>query len=208
MVEKVVSNNPEVIKTPKSEFYERIDSIRGLAALSVAIGHVLIASTQTRGLHLISIGEFSELTIFQKIVRLLLVIFNGEAAVMCFFVISGFVLYKALDGLYKNQKHWIAIFYKKRLYRIYPALIVSYIFLGFYLQSPSNQFVEGIILWGIGENPVTWTLKVELLMALLLPYIYLLFKKNMNALPIIIAFFVFVTYNFNINTLVTVQSLL
>lgn len=186
----------------KNIFFERIDSIRGLAALAVAIGHVLIASEQTRGLNIVTVSEIGNLTFFKIIIRLLLVVFNGEAAVMCFFVISGFVLYKSLNNLHSNNKHWIAEFYKRRILRIYPALIVSYIIFGLYLETPTNQFVQGILLWGIGENPVTWTLKVELLMAILLPFIYLMLNnKKFVVLPIIISIVVFITYNYNVNTL-------
>jgi peptidoglycan/LPS O-acetylase OafA/YrhL len=191
----------------KREYFERIDSLRGLAALSVAVGHILIASADTRGLHALQIGGFWSLSLFQKIVRLLLIIFNGEAAVMCFFVISGFVLYKSLEKLRKKERHWIAIFYKKRVFRIYPALIVSYIFLGLYLQGPTYQFAEGVLLWGIGENSVTWTLKVELVMMLCMPFLYWLFEKRLGAIPIIIAAIVFATYNFNVNTLLPLFKL-
>jgi len=185
--------------------FTRIDSIRGLAALAVAVGHSILASPLAVGLLSVTIWNFSELTLIQKILRIFLVIFNGGAAVVCFFVISGFVLSGALKRLYaRKNSNWIIEFYKKRIYRIYPALIVGYIILGLYLDTSAAGLSQDMLLVTTIGNPVTWSLKVEILMAFLLPLFFLLFRTKYKFLPIGTALIVFLLYKFNLDTLFSV----
>src|SRR5688572_21034930 len=76
----------------------RLDALRGIAALSVAVAH--------------SITLFSEEPIYNKIFldinyesftaiffRIIYIIFNADAAVIIFFVLSGYVLTKSLNKI-------------------------------------------------------------------------------------------------------------
>jgi len=167
-------SNKETTKSPAVNRFTRIDSIRGLAALAVAVGHSIIASPLASGLLAVTIWDFSKLTALQKILRVFLIVFNGGAAVVCFFVISGFVLSGALKRLYaRKNSNWIIEFYKKRIYRIYPALIAGYIILGLYLDTSAAGLSQDMLLVTTIGNPVTWSLKVEIQMALLLPLFFL-----------------------------------
>ena len=70
--------------------FTRIDSIRGLAALAVAVGHSILASPFAVGLLSVTIWNFSELTLIQKILRIFLVIFNGGGGCSLFFCYKWF----------------------------------------------------------------------------------------------------------------------
>jgi peptidoglycan/LPS O-acetylase OafA/YrhL len=93
------------------------------------------------------------------------------------------------------------IFIKKRVYRIYPALIVGYIILGIYLEASAQELSQDMLLVTTIGNPVTWSLKVEVEMAFLLPLFFLLFRTKHKFLPIAIALFVFFLHKFNLDIL-------
>jgi peptidoglycan/LPS O-acetylase OafA/YrhL len=101
-----------------------IDGVRGLAALSVAIFHCL---------HLFPISG-SKQALFLKLTelddlptaaaRISTGLFNGNAAVGLFFVISGFVLSLSLE---RKDRLWplaSGLFAAKRLVRLYPPMAV------------------------------------------------------------------------------------
>src|SRR5487761_599351 len=93
--------------------YQRLDSLRGLAALSVGIGHAFLCVDFSQGssLHTAALG-----------------IFDGDYAVDLFFVLSGFVLVNMVRGF--SGAHYGA-YLGRRLLRLYPllwaSLIVAYV---------------------------------------------------------------------------------
>ena len=98
-------------------FLTRIESVRGLAALCVALTHaagflllidhdvVLLGRSSIRGFVLDVFYGF----------------FNGETAVILFFVISGVVIGRALDARRSGFVHFLI----RRVFRLYPAHIVA-----------------------------------------------------------------------------------
>jgi peptidoglycan/LPS O-acetylase OafA/YrhL len=80
-----------------------LQSLRGIAAIAVMIGHVIAFYNQP-----LWVLDASR-------------VFNGRAAVVLFFVLSGFVLTKALQSSTLEPRALVK-FYVRRLARIYPAI--------------------------------------------------------------------------------------
>jgi peptidoglycan/LPS O-acetylase OafA/YrhL len=117
-----------------------IDGMRGLAALSVAIFHCLHlfpASGSKQALFL-KLTELNDLP--TAAARILTGLFNGNAAVSLFFVISGFVLSQSLK---RKDLYWpvaIGLFAVKRLVRLYPPMAVCLLVtFGAYLLASTLQ---------------------------------------------------------------------
>jgi peptidoglycan/LPS O-acetylase OafA/YrhL len=92
-------------------FNPRIESMRGIAALTVAAMHVtssLVEGIPTRG----SLDPWGLL--------LIKALSNGYGAVVAFFVISGFVLARSLDRNFSAGR-----FVRGRLFRLFPAAITT-----------------------------------------------------------------------------------
>lgn len=179
-------------------FLTKLESLRGIAALMVAISHCLIvfAVDQNKMIWDTSLLDAKGTQAF--ITRLLLIPFNGGAAVTIFFVLSGYVLGLSLDRKTNNIGSFFA-FYIKRIFRIYPAYIVclTIIILSIYLfhtyiKFPNTSvwfqawyqtditFKNAMANYALLEtnlNQVAWTLKVELVMSLLFPFGYLVSRK-------------------------------
>lgn len=86
-----------------------LQALRGLAALAVAIGHALDYYAPP--------ADFAGFAVASKL-------FNGRAAVVLFFVLSGFVLTRSLARS-RFDAAAIGSFYVRRLCRIYPAIWVA-----------------------------------------------------------------------------------
>jgi peptidoglycan/LPS O-acetylase OafA/YrhL len=156
-------------------FFPGLESLRGMAALSVAIFHAAV---------MVRVG--GELVIYRTLwdlhgplegaVRLITLLFNGSAAVSVFFVLSGFVLMLSLrrgdGGLALKAGDFVV----SRLARIYPALLVNLIVMMIVLRAagatgvlpstwpiPSwNDFADNVLLRSPGVNGASWTLAVEM----------------------------------------------
>jgi peptidoglycan/LPS O-acetylase OafA/YrhL len=172
--------------------YKQLDSLRGIAALTVFVGH--------------SIGTIVNLDLLNKITPTPLSIFyNGYAAVMFFFVLSGFVL--SLPFMNFERPLSLTAFYTKRIFRIYPAFIVA-ILLSIVLKefvydkyAMSNsvlwfkkywawdwnktnlkEILRTFLLIGPGFktqliDPPIWSLMVEMKMSMLLPFFILIVSR-------------------------------
>jgi len=166
---------------------EFLDSLRGLAAISVVISHFVLAyglDTKSKFLN------YSPFHLF----------YDGFAAVTFFFVLSGYVLTLSL----KNKNDLVlGSFYLKRIFRIMPAYFFTlFLSLGCYYfykiihtnpdttpwinsywGNPLNifNFAKQIFFIGpssgfaelVGQN---WSLKVEMQFSFLLPFLYLTYK--------------------------------
>lgn len=178
-------------------FLHRLESLRGVAAMAVAIGHCfyLIVPTGIQAL----------------LTKLLLVAVNGRAAVSLFFVLSGLVLGLTLRKADKSQTAFslktfvssFGIFTVRRLLRICPAMIVGGLLMTAYLvwvyqpppglsETPWFRLQEYFSKWSghftmrewlrcmtlveTDLNPVTWTLRIEILCSLLLPLLHVVSK--------------------------------
>ena len=119
--------------------FGRVDSIRGLAALTVAIFHCMhvYSVNGISAIHAIAFYELHDPEV--AIARIFLALFNGNAAVSLFFVISGFVLGRSVR---RNRQPWLVVgtsFLLKRLMRLYPTMAVALI--AFYVVTFAGSIV-------------------------------------------------------------------
>ena len=179
-----------------SSFLIRVEAVRGLAALMVTLFHAWLAV----GDHWeVWVTDFPRVTTGQGFTtKLLLAIFNGQAAVTMFFVISGFVLGLSLDrGNPAFLQNGIA-FIVRRIFRIYPAHVLvvlcttGYLFIhhvvtqsngsgwlnSLYYQPLSGEAIgENALLVSYTMNPAAWTLVVEIVASLLLPFLHFVNRR-------------------------------
>lgn len=166
--------------------YEALDGIRGYAALMVIVYHCLLALDPQiwHKFDKLSILEVENLNDFFS--KLALTAFNGDAAVVIFFILSGFVLGQSLlrDLSRYDSLSAIAAFLIRRLLRLYPAFLAALVgtvaiiatsfwlfsvpFSGFYF-APIN-FVRNALLVSPEISGITWSILIEFAA---IPYIIL-----------------------------------
>ena len=172
-----MKNNNIIKKYYKSNYNYNINGSRGLAVILVFIFHL-------------NLNYFS----------------GGYIGVDIFFVISGYVITQSLLNIFKKEKNFIhttKIFFKKRIARIVPAIVVlsfvsvvvfKQIFIEkhyiSFLQSVffSNFFLSNFFFWNESgyfglENlfkPLlhTWSLSVEIQVYLLVPLLLFFLLRN------------------------------
>jgi peptidoglycan/LPS O-acetylase OafA/YrhL len=156
-----------------SSFDPRLESLRGLAALLVCVHHGMSVFTDNTPL---------------VVMDTLLFAFNSAAAVIFFFVLSGYVLGRALerDGAFVP-------YLVRRLFRLFPPFVVVVLFTFaceqlfridpipsgltagfqrmFWPQPTWDALWDNLLLKSFTVNGPTWTLFVELLGALMLPFV-------------------------------------
>jgi peptidoglycan/LPS O-acetylase OafA/YrhL len=187
-------------KTLQKKDFEILDSIRGIAALYVAIGHC-------RGILWIGGGEFLKLFPRSSWNFWDYIMFGSSMLtrlavefVIVFFVLSGFSIAHSLSG---NKS--ILQFYKRRLIRIYPSYVVALIWAGIIFavtrfffpgwydgshtqfaflrtMQMNNYFQPSVILKNLfympGEGFITpfWSLTYEIIFYILAPFIIRYFR--------------------------------
>jgi len=162
-------------------FSPRLEAIRGIAALMVALCH--------------SMGAVLLLTPTDHWLRQASVVLgNGGAAVTIFFVLSGHVLGLSIKTINIHPIRYWFVFLIRRVLRIYPAMLVCLLSCAAYLawiyipdkfpaasieyyrfwQTSVNWdlLYRNIVLVDTYINPVTWTLQVEFLGAMVFPFLY------------------------------------
>jgi peptidoglycan/LPS O-acetylase OafA/YrhL len=189
--------------------YDQLDSLRGLAAITVVIYHYLLIfpiffedTFGRSGYYLVNLLKYSPLHMF----------FSGPQAVMLFFVLSGFVL--SLPYINNNSQEY-PVYITRRIARIYIPYIVSVIFAiiaamlflndGIYTLSSwaNGRWSESIRFQSIFQhflligsfdngkfNPVYWSLIHEMRISLIFPLIMLIVMKYSNKFSLISSIFV------------------
>ena len=166
-----------------------LQSLRGLAALVVLLHHASFVFTTSPAFH--SASE---------------TLFNAHAAVELFFVLSGFVLCRAFGGSALGAVT-VGRFWWRRLFRIYPTVwagcSLTVVALVLFEQVPvanasawfdaavppgqlegANLLANFLLLKRTLVLPL-WSVRVELFMALLLPFFWVLLRHRL-ALPLLI----------------------
>jgi peptidoglycan/LPS O-acetylase OafA/YrhL len=150
------TSTPELTRKPT--FDSRLEGLRGLAALTVVLGHTVVIKYALDP-HYQPTGIFS----FQA---------PGHLSVLVFFILSGYVI--GISTKNALTKETIGLYLKKRFVRIWPIYIISLI-LAVLLSPPlpvanivsSLFFLQ--ILWKpvISANAPLWSLHYEMLFYLL-----------------------------------------
>jgi peptidoglycan/LPS O-acetylase OafA/YrhL len=151
-----------------------LESLRGIAALIVAMSHCGpwqwkdygILDEQVRSCQFFNVG----------LGKLYSSIFNGEIAVIFFFVLSGFVLARSARREAVLDLRWTLKFILRRFLRIYPSVFVCLmVFAIAHLIASSTgaeltsrvstfqYFIEHMVFYRVDLNVVLWTMRLELL---------------------------------------------
>lgn len=157
---------------------EYLDSLRGVAALMVCFGHFI----NWRYGHLLQ-------------VKMATFFLNPNDAVSFFFVLSGMVL--SLPYLQYEKKMDIGKFYVARVFRIFPAFLVTLVLLELlyiikgdwtwyevFIQNRSDFWKEALLILGVNKLYLPgWTLTIELCISFFMPFLIIVAKWNRQLLP-------------------------
>ncbi|TRX04457.1 acyltransferase family protein [Flavobacterium gawalongense] len=172
----------------KQNRIEYLDSLRGLASISVVLSHFVLAYRLDLEFKLLNYSPFH-------------FFYDGFAAVTFFFVLSGYVLTLSLES---KESIVLPSFYSKRIFRIMPAyivtLLISLILYSFFKVVHTNPDSSSWInsFW---DKPLdfinfakqivflvpdryaelvcqNWSLKVEMQFSFLIPFLYIIYKKT------------------------------
>lgn len=147
-------------------FHPELESLRGLAALSVAGFHISQSPALTGG------GPVLLKDMPSAAMDVLKVLFQGQPAVVFFFVLSGFVLTASLQKTGRPVMELAWPFAVSRLFRIYPAWIFAVlVFAGVYWLTGKTlgavptfmEMVRNILLLSVSIDGVGWSIQTELL---------------------------------------------
>jgi peptidoglycan/LPS O-acetylase OafA/YrhL len=167
-------------------FFTRVESLRGVGALAIAAYH--FSGYALHGVLLLPHQAWSDVGNLQNAVgRLVLNLIPGHAALMMFFVISGFVLQVSLQ--YGPQRAGTAAvrFLIARVFRIYPIVIFGTLVVALAngWQTPPlpdrpaqpldvATLLENFLLLDTTMNRTLWALQVEVLMAPIIVLVFLI----------------------------------
>lgn len=182
----------------KKKHYQEIDSLRGLAAISVSLHHyffvlpvIRVDTSANNDFFIVNLLKYSPLRFF----------WAGNEAVILFFVISGYVL--SLPFFYSKNQFSYPRFLIKRFFRIYMpyylaillAILLKILFYKGHIAGLSewfngvwqNQVTPQLVLqhlllvfkfdYGV-LDPILWTLAIEMRISLIFPVIICLVKKT------------------------------
>ncbi|RKR85044.1 peptidoglycan/LPS O-acetylase OafA/YrhL [Mucilaginibacter gracilis] len=198
---------------PSQPRYKQLDSLRGLAALFVFIGHFW--------------GIQFSMFIFNAVKATPLgVLYNGTSAVMFFFVLSGFVI--SLPFVNAQKTLFLTAFYVKRIFRIYPAFIfailVSLLLKQFFFVPHGmiafSEWIKSFWTWNwdadsiaqtlktlllIGPDfdsklidPPVWSLVIEMKMSVILPFFIIITSRNSAILNVgLLVIITWLTYQYD-----------
>lgn len=179
----------------KLQFNHRIESLRGLAAFGVLLAHS-VSVFRIDGEPAFEVVPFFDQSAWAKATSLVTAVFNPSAAVVLFFVLSGYVLALSFQrraetrlfdqvGPYLLRRScrllpamWASIILLFTITQLIPYAIPREVFTTFYnrLFGPpalsSLDLARNLALYDFRANPVTWTLYVELIGSLGVPLMY------------------------------------
>lgn len=153
-----------------------LDGIRGYAAVAVLFFHAILAPDATLVERVVRQPVLDLQSGYEVWAKFWLTLFNGDAAVILFFMLSGCVLVRSLERDFARHSvlATVAAFVLRRVLRIYPAAIVC--ILALVAAVWASTLIEPRLTWpytasGIFKNLLmtqphvngaTWTLLVEL----------------------------------------------
>jgi peptidoglycan/LPS O-acetylase OafA/YrhL len=183
------SGSPE----PMAVFSDGLASLRGLAAAIVVVFHSLLVF-RLGGVdnpHVLQFDASNDSLVVQHI---LIGLFNGPAAVVLFFVLSGTVL--SLSLARRKSLRWQSAleFYCRRVFRLFPLLAIvalasgladkayfkdvvydfttSWMDMHFKSDASLREVVRNAVGVSSSLNPPTWTITVEIAASLAFPLLY------------------------------------
>lgn len=186
---------------------KNLDGLRGWAAFVVVIFHAILHYDPSNW-QKFAISPMSSFSGWNDwITGLSLIVFNGDTAVVVFFVMSGLVLH---ESLMRSKEGWIRVslsFIVKRVLRIYPAVIVcvlltaglSELWKSLGVESrifTRDAIIENITLQGSAVLNVSWTLTIEMIaIAIILPAFFITRAGGIIAITLLAAYAIISTDN-------------
>lgn len=146
---------------------KNLDGARGLAALSVALAH---CATVIGGVavYASTVRNFETMPIDAVALRFWHSAFNGDAAVILFFALSGFVLGRSLERGGDAPLQAFFPYLIKRACRLLPATIAAGL-LAFLLEPVTvRQMIGAMFIYDNSANGVLWSLQVEVIGSILI----------------------------------------
>lgn len=184
----------------QKQFLVSLESLRGLAALSVCWIHCWVAVIPASAYNWETLLGTADLS--YKIGFLIVSPFSGRNAVVLFFLLSGFVLASSLKfRLQSGSKNVYRDFFIGRIFRLMPAatlvtllsaLIMTVVlntvefpkagaaWFVRYLEPPTLHDVFGALMLQNSLNPVYWSLKAEVFGSLIFPLIFWLLANSLQ----------------------------
>jgi peptidoglycan/LPS O-acetylase OafA/YrhL len=155
----------DTAQTPNALRNHALDGLRGVAALSVALGHSVLDGAGL-GLWNSSLRDFPSLPWVSVALRIVSAFFPSDAAVMVFFALSGHVLWQSFRR--KNQRLIpdLPDFVSARLFRLLPLTIITCLPLGFLFDTSARTLAMNMLLLSDNLNGATWSLQVEMVASL------------------------------------------
>jgi peptidoglycan/LPS O-acetylase OafA/YrhL len=172
-----------------------LTSIRGIAAVVVVLQHCLLIPT-INGIDNAYLVAPDWSNPWLSVVQVLLMVLNGPAAVVLFFVLSGTVLTLSLQREATFTASTLLRYWTRRLFRLYPLLIGATAFGAIlYWTSPVAEEAPGTSTWvfpfldkvpqlsdvsknmlGVSNsmNIPAWSISVEIIVSVIFPAIFLL----------------------------------
>lgn len=135
-----------------------LDGLRGLAALSVAVGHCASVAGGLGPAYRMTLATAPDANLQDAVFRLLHIVFHADAAVIVFFVLSGLVLSRSL----RHRDDGIVSYVVRRAFRLVPVAAASAILIGYLTPGSSwAQIFGASIFYDTSLNGVLWTLQIE-----------------------------------------------
>jgi len=172
-----------------------IDILRGLAVITIVIYHFFVLLGLTNNVAFLYVNTLASL------------------GVPLFFVISGYLIYRSVDRnvSQKGIKRGVLSYFFHRLFRILPAyyfnLFIVFLMAGFimnqdyfYTDAFFKQFFSHLTFTsyftyqstGFGINGAYWTLSIEMLWYIVVPFILFYFKRTRALLVIVLLSFIYI----------------
>jgi peptidoglycan/LPS O-acetylase OafA/YrhL len=150
---------------PDAQRNHALDGLRGVAALSVALGHCVLDGAGL-GLWNTSLRDFPSLPWVSIGLRILSTFLPSDAAVMVFFALSGLVLWQSFRRKNSRLIADLPDYVSARLFRLLPLTIVTCLPLAFLLDTSARELAMNMLLLTNKLNGVTWSLQVEMVASL------------------------------------------
>lgn len=154
-----------------------LDGLRGYAALTVIFHHCFVDERILKSPKLLE-----AVTAQDAVYRLAQAVFNGEAAVTVFFVMSGAVLMNSLQKQEGSNGQLAIRFASDRFFRIYPALLVSVLLCAaaWWIVGHArtmDELLQNLVLADNKVSMVTWTLNAEAFATVLIFASFLVLRR-------------------------------
>lgn len=171
-------------------FRPEIESLRGVAALTVAVAHCFVIGLNPGNAdfsHGFKLGSAINLAIH--------LVLDESGAVVLFFVISGYVLGLQLDHLTGRIWQRLTEYYVRRIFRIVPAMWTVVLF-AFTLKTWSGMawggdvrvLIETLTFRSSVLDGPLWTIIIEMACSMIFPLLYLVNRRAGAALNLVTLF--------------------